>query len=230
VSVRLEPACRIGTVQPVHFAEVTRALAAAFRDNPLNRAVIRSDDAKRRLRSNSHGMRALLPVAMRCGDVRVAFDAHSQGREERQGRQAVLGALISSPPGRFPLPPPAIAHRLRCLIGQGWRVARRWGDVFEALQERHILEPHWYLGTLGVDPLAQRRGVGSALLGAWLTGVDRGPLPAYLETDRESNLAFYERFGFRVREQTRILGIPLWCMQRPAAALDASGVRLAQHS
>lgn len=188
-------------------ARVAEILACAFRDNALNRAVIASNDPDRRLKSNRHGMQGLLPVARSYGCV---LAAKSGG--------VLAGALVSSPPDRYPLPPPAWLPRLRCWIGQGWRVARRWGDVFEALQLLHPVEPHWYLATLGVDPSQQRHGVGAALLEAWLAEVDRGGLPAYLETDRSSNIAFYQRAGFRVTNPTEILGIPVWCMLRPAAA------------
>ncbi len=101
-------------------------------------------------------------------------------------------------------------------MGQGWRVARRWGKVFEELELLHPLEPHWYLGTLGIDPPEQGQGLGGALLGQWLQNVDREGAPAYLETDREDNLAFYERAGFRVQGEIAILGVPVWCMRRPA--------------
>lgn len=207
-------------VRPVELAALTRdsiedtalALARAFRDNPLNRAVIASDDPQRRLTCNRHGMRALLPVALRSGDVRVA---------RRGGRS--IGALISTPPGGFPLPPSGIASRLRTLFGQGWRVTQRWAEVFDALAWRHPAEPHWYLGTLGVAPEHQRVGVGGALLRGWLAAVDRDGMPAYLETDREENLAFYGAAGFRVTEQPEVLGVSVWCMWRAAVrrAADA---------
>ena len=38
-------------------------LARAFRDNPLNVAVIGCDDPARRLLVNAHGLRGLLPMA-----------------------------------------------------------------------------------------------------------------------------------------------------------------------
>jgi len=50
-------------------------LARAFRDNPLNRAVIESDDPGRRERVNRAGMRALVPSALRHACVLAARDA-----------------------------------------------------------------------------------------------------------------------------------------------------------
>ena len=58
--------------------------------------------------------------------------------------------------------------------------------------------------------------MGAALLDAWLEEVDLGGYPAYLETDSESNIAFYQRAGFQVEDEPRILTVPVWCMQRAA--------------
>jgi len=181
-------------------------LSRAFRDNPLNVAVIGGGSA-RRLAANACGTRALLPVAQTHGEVWVARAA---------GR--VVGGLVSAPPLRYPLPPPAPLARLRCLLGQGWRVAGRWAEVFMALDALHPSEPHWYLGTLGVEPTEQGRGVGTALLRHWLARVDADGADAYLETDRADNLAFYARAGFRLVQETEVLHTRVWCMHRPTRA------------
>jgi ribosomal protein S18 acetylase RimI-like enzyme len=178
------------------------ALALAFRDAALNVAVIGADP-DRRLRSNRHGCRALLPVAHVHGEVWVA----------RSGGE-VSGVLVAVPPFGWPLPPPAAVARLRCLLGQGWRVARRWGEAYEALEAIHPLGPHWYLASLGVLPGRQGRGLGSELLAAWLEGADSHD--AYLETDLPRNVDFYRRRGFEVEKELRVQGIPVWCMRRPA--------------
>jgi ribosomal protein S18 acetylase RimI-like enzyme len=182
-------------------------LARAFRDNPLNVAVIGSDDPERRLRANAHGLRSLLPVA------------HAHGRVRALRTEGGLAAvLIGVAPGAHPLPPAALAARLRCLLGQGLRVARRWAEVFETLAPLHPQGPHWYLGTLGVEPLQQGRGLGHRLLADWLAEVDRGPAGAYLETDRPENVAFYQRAGFVALGETRIFSVPVWRMYREARA------------
>jgi GNAT superfamily N-acetyltransferase len=129
----------------------------------------------------------------------------------------VVGGLVASPPGCFPLPPPTLMDRLRLLMRQGWSVAKRWEVVFEALDSLHPVEPHWYLGVLGVDGFAQSRGVGTALLSRWLAGVDRDGVPAYLETDSEGNVRFYERVGFSLDGEISILGVRAWRLKRAPA-------------
>jgi len=190
---------------------VSVLLARAFRDNPLNAAVIGEGRPARRLRSNLHGMRALLPIAGVHGDV---LAARLDGR--------LVGALVSAPPGTYPLPAPDVMPWLRCLLGQGLRVARRWGQVFEALRAHHPVDPCWYLGTLGVDPDFRGRGVGSALVGQWLERVDRERRAAYLETDLLENVRFYARLGFEVEGELALFGVPIWRMRRrpPAPAFS----------
>ena len=199
------PQTSIGPLSPAGRRGAVEVLARAFRDNPLNVAVIRSEDPARRVHSNHHGTRALLPVAEVYGEVRVACSGG-----------AVVAALLATPPHAYPLPPPWLPSRLRCLLAQGWSVARRWSEVFEALDALHPVEPHWYLGALGVDPDLQGRGLGGALLASWLEGVDRDARPAYLETDRVENVGFYRRAGFEVEDETAIFGARVWCMRRPA--------------
>jgi ribosomal protein S18 acetylase RimI-like enzyme len=187
----------------LEISQTVGVLSRAFRDNPLNRVVTRSASSEDRLRSNRYGMQALLPVAIRHGQALVAtLDG------------VVVGGLVATPPGRFPLPPPALLSRLRCIFGQGWQISRCWGEIFEKLELLHPIEPHWYLGTLGVDPDFQGQGVGRYLLSSWLEGIDREGELAYLETDDERNVAFYERAGFQVEGEISILAAPVWRMRR----------------
>jgi ribosomal protein S18 acetylase RimI-like enzyme len=189
-------------------------LARAFRDNPLNVAVIGSQDPAVRLRVNAHGLRSLLPTAHAHGRVRVQRVAGE-----------LAGVLIAAPPDAFPLPAASFARRWRSSLGQGLRVARRWAEVFETLAPLHPPEPHWYLSTLGVDPRRQRRGLGRELLAAWLADVDRDASGAYLETDRLENVAFYERAGFVVLGETQIFSARVWRMRRPEASGAGGGAR-----
>jgi ribosomal protein S18 acetylase RimI-like enzyme len=70
--------------------------------------------------------------------------------------------------------------------------------VFEQMGNTHPARPHWYLPLIGVDPMAQGRGMGSALLEEALEIVDRDRAAAYLECSNPRNLPLYERHGFRL--------------------------------
>jgi GNAT superfamily N-acetyltransferase len=182
-------------------AAAAGSLAEAFRDNPLNVAVI-GGAPRRRLRSNRVGMRQLLPVACRHGLVL------------RAGATGPDGVLIATPPGRYPLPAAPILARLRALAAQGLPVQVRWGRVFTHLDRLHPREPHWYLATLGVAPSARSRGLGHALLRVLLDRADREAVPCYLETDRRENVAFYAPAGFAVARESSVLGVRIWHMWR----------------
>jgi ribosomal protein S18 acetylase RimI-like enzyme len=181
------------------------ALAVAFRDNPLNVAVM-GGDPQRRLRCNRAGMRQLLPVACR------------HGRVLRAGGSSPDGVLIATPPGAYPLPGAPLLPRLRALAVQGLAVQVRWGRVFAHLDLLHPQEPHWYLATLGVAPAARRRGLGRALLHSLLELADREAVPCYLETDRSENVAFYGSAGYTVDRESRVLGVGIWHMRRKTSA------------
>jgi ribosomal protein S18 acetylase RimI-like enzyme len=72
-----------------------------------------------------------------------------------------------------------------------------------------------YLSVLGTDPAAQGRGIGSALLAPVLRQCDEDGVPAYLESSKERNVAFYARHGFRVREELALpRGPQMWLMWR----------------
>jgi GNAT superfamily N-acetyltransferase len=183
-------------------ATVVEVLSHAFRDAPLNMAVIRGGP-RRRLRTNRYGMRALLASARGGGTV---WTARPEG---------IAGALVGVAPCRFPLPPPPLGLQLGALWGQGFSTLRRWGDVYRSLLQIHPEEPHWYLSVIGVHPDQQGQGFGRALLDRFLEHVDREGMPAYLESDRADNLPFYQRAGFEVTLTTEAAGIPIWCMWRP---------------
>jgi GNAT superfamily N-acetyltransferase len=98
------------------------------------------------------------------------------------------------------------------------RILRGLGQV----EVRHPSQRHLYLAVLGVDPERQGQGVGSQLIRGGLDLCDREGLPAYLETGKESNLAFYGRHGFQVVDRLELpKGPPVWFLWRepaPAAA------------
>jgi ribosomal protein S18 acetylase RimI-like enzyme len=69
---------------------------------------------------------------------------------------------------------------------------------------------------LGTAAGSQGKGVGSAVLAPVLKRCDEDGIGAYLESSKESNIAFYNRHGFEV---TRELPLPsggpsVWLMWR----------------
>jgi ribosomal protein S18 acetylase RimI-like enzyme len=70
--------------------------------------------------------------------------------------------------------------------------------VFEQMDQHRPKEPHWYLPLIGVDPLRQGNGVGSALMKHAVAACDSDGTIAYLESSNPRNISLYERYGFEV--------------------------------
>jgi ribosomal protein S18 acetylase RimI-like enzyme len=86
------------------------------------------------------------------------------------------------------------------------------------MTEHHLKTPHWYLAVLATDPSAQRHGIGSALMQPVLDECDKTGVPAYLESSKEANIAFYNKHGFEVIEALETPDGPtLWPMVREPA-------------
>ena len=84
-------------------------------------------------------------------------------------------------------------------------------------------DQHWHLGPLGVLPTHQGVGVGSMLMERFCSEVDACRANAYLETDKDINVGFYEKFGFKTISESVIFGVRNWYMLR----LPLSGCVLA---
>jgi ribosomal protein S18 acetylase RimI-like enzyme len=121
------------------------------------------------------------------------------------------GAALWAAPDRWHVPPREALRTVRLLN----RRAPSLVTGFARMEKLHPREPHFYLSTLGVEPAAQGSGLGTALMAPMLERCDREGVPAYLESSKESNVAFYGRFGFRVTREMRFRGGPaLWLMWR----------------
>jgi ribosomal protein S18 acetylase RimI-like enzyme len=106
---------------------------------------------------------------------------------------------------------PAMLRALRGRVPRGIR-------ALGVIERTHPREPHWYLGVLGTDPEAQGRGIASALLQPVLERCDRSGLGAYLESSKEQNILYYQRFGFTVTGEIPLPDGPtLWPMWRDPA-------------
>ncbi len=96
-------------------------------------------------------------------------------------------------------------------VAGGARSERLWNWI-----EERVPADVWYLDAIGVDPAKQGTGIGTALIRHGLAAADADGADAFLETGRERNVAYYERFGFRVVDQ----GAPgpdgpqIWFMRR----------------
>ncbi len=191
-------------LEPNLYGAASAVLARAFQDDPAWIWLI--PDEQRRTR--------LLPPLFRAGFDVTAADVWST-------TGAVRGAARWLPPGR---PAVRVAATLRALVTTPARLGRATGSFLAYGRSVELMRadvaggPHWYLAGIGVDPSAQRRGIGGALLEPGLEGAARQGLPVVLLTNNEANLSFYGRHGFEVvREGETPKGGPrAWAMvKRP---------------
>lgn len=80
----------------------------------------------------------------------------------------------------------------------------------------YAVEPYIRLGPIAVDPNHQRKGYANRLLRPMLDYLDAQGLPCYIEVQSESNVSFYQRYGFEVHSQLVVPNteIPHWDMFR----------------
>lgn len=182
---------------------VSQALALAFADDPVMSWML-PDDASRTDRLRRLFTTVLRHYYLRSGRVELA---HTDG--------VVGGATIWTPPGKWHEPALASALMTPGIIWAFGRRLRAGSAVQDLMKQNHPTAPHWYLMTIGTTPAARGRGYGQALLDSQLNRCDAAGLPAYLESSKESNIGYYERFGFTVTGKLTIPGGPaMWPMWR----------------
>ena len=190
------------TVRKAHrgdFSAMAGLLARAFHDDPLTAWLYPGARSRERhtRRFFTVRLRQLQPQGeIYTTDDRAGAALWTLPHRWREDTREVL-MLVPTLPGILPRLP---------------RVMR----VMSHIEARHPATPHLYLSVLGTEPARQGAGVGSALLRCGLERCDRDGLPAYLESSRERNVAFYARHGFRVQERLELPSgaPPLWLMWR----------------
>lgn len=176
-------------------------LGEAFCDDPVFRYLVPGVDDDERARRLAPFFAADVQVHRNLGEVWVTDD--------------VDAGAIWTPPGRR-IPEWRQLRTGWWFVRASWRTVANGMRVLGAIERAHPRDrPHWYLATLGTAPARQGRGLGTALLGPVLERCDRGGLPAYLESSKESNIPYYERFGFRVTGEVLLgpggpLVWPMW--------------------
>ncbi len=83
-----------------------------------------------------------------------------------------------------------------------------------------VLEPHWYLDMIAVDPVRHGSGIGGALLRAIHARADDKGWSTALFTVQPRNVPFYERHGYEAVAAgiEPIAGLGYWCFRRAPLA------------
>lgn len=206
-------AVEVRELAPAETSFAAGVLARGMRDNPLHVQAF-GPDPEVREQTLTRMFQGVLPHYEPKGLILGAF---VRGAAATPGTpETLVGVCGMVRPGRCQ---PGPGERLRLLPGLvsgsgvgGTARLLSWTGAWSRLDPP---EPHWHLGPVGVERHLQGRGIGSALLHAFLERIAGDRSAAYLETDKQENVRFYERFGFTVRIEAPVLGVPNWFMIRP---------------
>lgn len=175
-------------------------LARAFDDDPVTLWLLPRSQRRRR-------MVALFNLLLR-----------SQiGVGETYSTPDGVGAAVWAPPGRWQFDVSVMVDSIdefKSIVGTQ---LERAIEVYTTLEGTHPSDrPHWYLATLGTHPDWQGAGIGAALMERVLSRADAESTPAYLESSKESNIAYYKRHGFEVTGEVALPsgGPTVWPMWR----------------
>ena len=184
----------ISLMEETHLREAVYVLSVAMLDNPLHVAVFQGKGEKEREEIVKEFNRLLAKVPG------IVYLARIDGD--------IIGVMrMKSCSGSDP---PEIDEEAEKRRDPAWRRSIWLGEW----ARRDPVQPHWHLGPIGVLPSMQQKGVGTLLMERFCRKVDADRLPAYLETDRDRNVAFYEKFGFEVIAKSEIFDVTSHYMWR----------------
>ncbi len=172
----------------------------------------------------------VLSIAMLDAKLHIAV-LQGNGENERREIEKMFGGLFAHLPGIV-----FIAKEEQDIIGvmrmkscEGYKPVENPKDPVDESDiewrksvwhaEWALHEPksqHWHLGPIGVLPSHQGMGIGSILMKRFCKEVDACKADAYLETDVDKNVHFYEKFGFKVVSESEIFNVQNRYMLRPS--------------
>jgi len=187
---------KISFMENSDIQESAHVLSVAMLDNPLHVTVFKGKGERERKQIENMFVELLIEL------LGIVFLAKE--------KQNIIGVMrMKSCQGRNVADDPKSARDENDI---GWRKSiwhMEWG--------RHDpLEQHWHLGPIGVLPTHQGSGVGSILMERFCKEVDNCAAKAYLETDLDKNVHFYEKFGFKVVRESEIFDVKNRYMLRPS--------------
>jgi GNAT superfamily N-acetyltransferase len=198
-----------GDMSPTDLAHATGVATRAFIDDNYFRFLM-SDE---RVRARA------LPLLF-SSQLRHSGD-HAHAVVARDESGDIVGVALWVEPGHWP-PPLSVQlaqmpSSLRALFRHP-HTLRLAGTYLRTILKVHPKELNWYLPLLAVDPSVQGQGAGTMLMKEGVARMEKDGVGGYLETQKEENHAFYNRFGFELRDTLHPVldGPPYYTMWRPA--------------
>lgn len=202
---------QVGPLLPSEVRAAVGVLSRGMRDIPTHLAAF-GPDPNYRLRYS----RTLF------GLIAGAEDFHEHALAARLDDNTLVGVCAMHAPGECRAPAGQQLRMMVRMLLAGPRTTLRTMRWMSIWARHDPPERHWHLGPVAVEPRYQGRGIGTRLMHRFCADVDSAGEDAYLETDMEINVRFYERFGFEVTGRAEVLGTQHWFMFRPARSHGAS--------
>lgn len=194
-------------VRSAHKPDITalaQTLGRAFHDDPVSVWML-PDAASRTAQLSKFFATSTRYHHLGGGGVQLACEGPTVG-----------AAALWDPPNRWKQSTVSQLRMVPALIWSFGRHIARGKSIDALLSANHPEEPHWYLAVIGSDPAVRGRGFGQAVMQPRLDRCDAEHCPAYLESSKEENVPYYERFGFQVIGEITLPdgGPTLWRMWR----------------
>ncbi len=189
------------------YCQAAQVLGKAFADEPVSVVIYRNFTPNRRAQALTVDFSAELVGSLRLG---YPIQVNEDGK--------VVAAALIYPPDAYP--PPRLEQWIflvKSVLGNGWYDVKSWLKWLIEVDKIHPTEAHYYLEYIGVEPTCQGKGYGSMIMEHLVAKADQEEVGCYLENANPRNIAFYQRFGFKVINEKDIIGFTTWFMWREPA-------------
>lgn len=182
--------------------EVVEVLACAFRDYPVMRFILRS--------AGSDYEKHLNALVGFFTEARFARDNMVFGI--RENGTLIAAALLDQPEQRSWSDIRKELDKLQSVIGED--AYGRFQKYEAASAKAEPSEPHYFLGMIGARPEHHGKGYGRILLDRVqdISSKDARSGGVCLETEKESNVNLYRRFGYQIISERDLENLHSWCL------------------
>ena len=195
------------TVRPLRPGELDqfgRSMSRAFFTDPLMQYI--EPDEEKRLKTGNWFLTRAIAYCERWGEVYTDESLAGGGAWLTPGNTTMSTMRILRI-GLWQMP-------FRLGFG-GFSRFNKLDSATAKVHKRVVKGDHWYLLLLGVDPVQQSNGIGSAAIEVGAAKAQQAGLPVYLETMTQSNVDYYQKRGFEVAEEFDVDDqLHVWAMVR----------------
>lgn len=204
---------RMGEIKNLHkvkrheIRQATAVLADAFKEDPL--FTILFGDAEKNSHKYTLVAKFMIRYCYKYGDVYASSEKFEGIMAITQDEYAYISLWRMIRSGSiFPF--------LSIGFKSFMKVASSLSPMDEVRAKHMKNKSFAYLQIIGVAKEHQGKGHGSKLIKEFITMINTVNIPIYLETETESNVKFYEKYGFKTLEQINlpVINQPMWVMIR----------------